>query len=166
MSLENILFVCIGNGKIIGDSLGPLIGTVLEKNKRLIQNNVKIDVIGTFENPILYYNVEEFIKNIDSQDYSEIVIIDSALGSKENIGKVMITPAEILIGVGVNRGRMVKGDIILKGVVGINYNNISRNLIELESIEAKQVENIAGKMLDIIYSIIFRKTERIVCSVK
>lgn len=162
MSLENILFVCIGNGKIIGDSLGPLIGTVLEKNKRLIQNNVKIDVIGTFENPILYYNVEEFIKNIDSQGYSEIVIIDSALGSKENIGKVMITPAEILIGVGVNRGRMVKGDIILKGVVGINYNNISRNLIELESIEAKQVENIAGKMLDIIYSIIFRKTERIV----
>lgn len=162
MSLENILFVCIGNGKIIGDSLGPLIGTVLEKNKRLIQNNVKIDVIGTFENPILYYNVEEFIKNIDSQDYSEIVIIDSALGSKENIGKVMITPAEILIGVGVNRGRMVKGDIILKGVVGINYNNISRNLIELESVEAKQIENIASKMLDIIYSIIFRKTERIV----
>ena len=162
MSLENILFVCIGNGKIIGDSLGHLIGTVLEKNKRLIQNNVKIDVIGTFENPILYYNVEEFIKNIDSQDYSEIVIIDSALGSKENIGKVMITPAEILIGVGVNRGRMVKGDIILKGVVGINYNNISRNLIELESVEAKQVEKIASKMLDIIYSIIFRKTERIV----
>lgn len=162
MSLKNILFVCIGNGKIIGDSLGPLIGTVLEKNKRLIQNNVKIDVIGTFENPILYYNVEEFIKNIDSQDYSEIVIIDSALGSKENIGKVMITPAEILIGVGVNRGRMVKGDIILKGVVGINYNNISRNLIELESVEAKQVEKIASKMLDIIYSIIFRKTERIV----
>lgn len=161
MSLKNILFVCIGNGKIIGDSLGPLIGTVLEKNKRLIQNNVKIDVIGTFENPILYYNVEEFIKNIDSQDYSEIVIIDSALGSKENIGKVMITPAEILIGVGVNRGRMVKGDIILKGVVGINYNNISRNLIELESVEAKQVEKIASKMLDIIYSIIFRKTERI-----
>ena len=161
MSLKNILFVCIGNGKIIGDSLGPLIGTVLEKNKRLIQNNVKIDVIGTFENPILYYNVEEFIKNIDSQDYSEIVIIDSALGSKENIGKVMITPAEILIGVGVNRGRMVKGDIILKGVVGINYNNISRNLMELESVEAKQVEKIASKMLDIIYSIIFRKTERI-----
>ena len=160
--MKNILFVCIGNGKIIGDSLGPLIGTVLEKNKRLIQNNVKIDVIGTFENPILYYNVEEFIKNIDSQDYSEIVIIDSALGSKENIEKVMITPAEILIGVGVNRGRMVKGDIILKGVVGINYNNISRNLIELESVEAKQVENIASKMLDIIYSIIFRKTERIV----
>ena len=162
MSLKNILFVCIGNGKIIGDSLGPLIGTVLEKNKRLIQNNVNIEVIGTFENPILYYNVEEFIKNIDSQDYSEIVIIDSALGSKENIGKVMITPAEILIGVGVNRGRMVKGDIILKGVVGINYNNISRNLIELESVEAKQVEKIADKMLDIIYSIIFRKTERIV----
>ncbi len=159
--MKNILFVCIGNGKIIGDSLGPLIGTVLEKNKRLIQNNVNIEVIGTFENPILYYNVEEFIKNIDSQDYSEIVIIDSALGSKENIGKVMITPAEILIGVGVNRGRMVKGDIILKGVVGINYNNISRNLIELESVEAKQVENIADKMLDIIYSIIFRKTERI-----
>lgn len=162
MSLKNILFVCIGNGKIIGDSLGPLIGTVLEKNKRLIQNNVNIEVIGTFENPILYYNVEEFIKNIDSQDYSEIVIIDSALGSKENIGKVMITPAEILIGVGVNRGRMVKGDIILKGVVGINYNNIGRNLIELESVEAKQVEKIADKMLDIIYSIIFRKTERIV----
>lgn len=160
--MKNILFVCIGNGKIIGDSLGPLIGTVLEKNKRLIQNNVKIDVIGTFENPILYYNVEEFIKKIDSQDYSEIVIIDSALGSKENIGKVMITPAEILIGVGVNRGRMVKGDIILKGVVGINYNNISRNLMELESVEAKQVEKIADKMLDIIYSIIFRKTERIV----
>ena len=52
--MEEILILCIGDSKLIGDSLGPLIGTFLEKNKSTIGNNVKI--LGTLEKPILYYN--------------------------------------------------------------------------------------------------------------
>lgn len=31
--LEEILILCIGDSKLIGDSLGPLIGSFLERNK-------------------------------------------------------------------------------------------------------------------------------------
>lgn len=36
--LENILFLCIGDSNIVGDSLGPLIGSFLEENKYKYKN--------------------------------------------------------------------------------------------------------------------------------
>ena len=50
--LEEILILCIGDSKLIGDSLGPLIGSFLERNKFDIGNNVR--VLGTLEKPIGY----------------------------------------------------------------------------------------------------------------
>ena len=50
--MEEILILCIGDSKLIGDSLGPLIGSFLERNKIDIGNNVK--VLGTLEKPIGY----------------------------------------------------------------------------------------------------------------
>ena len=42
--MNNILFVCIGDSNIVGDSLGPLIGTFIQKNKHIIQTNSNINV--------------------------------------------------------------------------------------------------------------------------
>ena len=41
--MNNILFVCIGDSNIVGDSLGPLIGTFIQKNKHIIQTNSNIN---------------------------------------------------------------------------------------------------------------------------
>ena len=55
--LENILFLCIGDSNIVGDSLGPLIGSFLEENKYKYKN---IKVAGTIENPIRYKDIDKW----------------------------------------------------------------------------------------------------------
>ena len=54
--MENILFLCIGDSNIVGDSLGPLIGSFLEENKYKYKN---IKVAGTIENPIRYKDIDK-----------------------------------------------------------------------------------------------------------
>ena len=88
--MKSILFICIGDSKIIGDSLGPVIGSELEKNKKEIEKtyNICIDVLGTINNPLIYGNIERKILSANKkQDLT--VIIDSALGGKEHIGEVI-----------------------------------------------------------------------------
>ena len=88
--MEEILILCIGDSKLIGDSLGPLIGSFLERNKIDIGNNVK--VLGTLEKPIGYNDLIEIAKHINynKEYYTTIITIDSALGSNQNIGKILI----------------------------------------------------------------------------
>ena len=90
--MKEILFICIGNSKIIGDSFGPVVGSVLENDKRNIREkfNLNISVIGTIRKPLLYKKIEKEIRNIDKRRFCKIIVVDSALGSKSNIGKVLI----------------------------------------------------------------------------
>ena len=43
------MFVCIGTEKIMGDSIGPRIGTIIEKSNFFNKN---VEIIGTKENPL------------------------------------------------------------------------------------------------------------------
>ena len=83
--MEKILFICIGNSKIIGDSLGPLVGSIILKNKNQMEKNTKIEVLGTITSPLVYSKIETAIEQINKNEYSKIIIIDSALGNKNNI---------------------------------------------------------------------------------
>ena len=65
--MEEILILCIGDSKLIGDSLGPLIGSFLERNKSDIGNNVK--VLGTLEKPIGYNDLIEIANNGGTNDF-------------------------------------------------------------------------------------------------
>ena len=109
--MEEILILCIGDSKLIGDSLGPLIGSFLERNKSDIGNNVK--VLGTLEKPIGYNDLIEIAKHINynKEYYTTIITIDSALGSNQNIGKILIDNTTLCAGSGVNTGEKLIGDI-------------------------------------------------------
>ena len=50
--MEEILILCIGDSKLIGDSLGPLIGSFLERNKSDIGNNVMVGAGSKILGPI------------------------------------------------------------------------------------------------------------------
>ena len=127
--MEEILILCIGDSKLIGDSLGPLIGSFLERNKSDIGNNVK--VLGTLEKPIGYNDLIEISKHINynKEYYTTIITIDSALGSNQNIGEKLI------------------GDISIRGIVGKNYDDIKQNIQELENVSTNLVENMACKII-------------------
>ena len=56
-----IVFLCIGTDRLIGDCFGPLVGTKLEE---LLQkyNIFNINIYGTLKENICYTNIEKKIK--------------------------------------------------------------------------------------------------------
>ena len=143
--MKDILFVCIGNGNIVGDSLGPLVGSFLKIYEK---TNKNIEVLGTIDNSIGYKKLGKDLKNIIREKKDRyIIVIDSALGEEKNIGKIMISKNRLYAGSGVNRAKVLKGDIVIRGIVGKNHNNIKLNIKELEKINQSKIEEIACKII-------------------
>lgn len=138
--LENILFLCIGDSNIVGDSLGPLIGSFLEENIYKYKN---IKVAGTIENPIRYKDIDK----IKRERNQHIIVIDSALGNEKNVGKLLINDSYLNAGTSINLGKKIDGDIIIKGIVGKNYNNERLNYIELKRVKYETINEIASRII-------------------
>jgi putative sporulation protein YyaC len=138
--LENILFLCIGDSNIVGDSLGPLIGSFLEENKYKYKN---IKVAGTIENPIRYKDIDK----IKRERNQHIIVIDSALGNEKNVGKLLINDSYLNAGTSINLGKKIDGDIIIKGIVGKNHNNEKLNYIELKRVKYETINEIASRII-------------------
>ncbi len=106
------VIVCIGSDLVVGDSLGPYVGT--EISKKL--NNVY--VYGTLKNPItakesnvLYNNVKKL------HPKSQILVVDAAVGSKNDVGLIKVTDKGIKPGLGVNKDLELLGDVSIIGIV-------------------------------------------------
>ena len=107
------VFMCIGTEKVFSDSLGPRVGTLLNENMLfpafvygLCEQNI------TAENLLYSYN---FIKALHPE--SKIVVIDAAVGSKEQIGNVQVCDGGILPGAATNKNLPSVGDVSIVGIV-------------------------------------------------
>ena len=155
--MNNILFLCVGDSNIIGDSLGPLIGSFIKNNKNMIFPKKKIEVIGTMNKPIGYNSLDRYInKNNEIKKNNTFIIIDSALGSRKHIGKIIVDKSSLYAGNGINEGKILKGDILIRGIVGKNYNDNILNSRELKNIKAKEIDNIASKIIINILPFLFK----------
>lgn len=79
------VFVCIGSDLVLGDSLGPLIGTLLRKK------NLSSYVYGTLNFPITAKEVEYarvYLKQMHPE--SIIMAIDAAIGPNDDVGLIKI----------------------------------------------------------------------------
>lgn len=139
--MDNILLLCIGDSNIVGDSLGPLIGSFIQRNKEKFKNN--IEVIGTMELPVGYKRLNKINRHIKLNKYGIIIIIDSALGSQNNIGRIIIDNSNLCAGKGVNSGKYLNGDITIRGIVGKNHNNVTSNAIELKNVSVRKIDDMA-----------------------
>lgn len=115
--MRSILFLCIGNSNIVGDSLGPLIGSFLQNYREKffykvmqeqILKNTNIEILGTMEKPIGYKKINNVSNIAMSKRYDQIYIIDSALGNEKNIGKILINNKKLSAGKGVNIGKTLE----------------------------------------------------------
>lgn len=118
----------------------------MERNKSDIGNNVK--VLGTLEKPIGYNDLIEIAKHINynKEYYTTIITIDSALGSNQNIGKILIDNTTLCAGSGVNTGK-INRRYINKRYCWKNYDDIKQNIQELENVSTNLVENMACKII-------------------
>lgn len=83
------VFLCVGTDKVVGDSLGALVGEML-KNKYQINGYI----YGTLDRNVTAVNLAETIKEIkQSHPYSPIVLIDGVLGPLDEVGQVKYYPS-------------------------------------------------------------------------
>lgn len=125
------IFICIGSDLVLGDSLGPLVGTLL-KNK-----NIRSYIYGTLNFPITAKEVEyarTYLKQMHPSSIS--IAIDAAVGNPDDVGLIRVINKGLKPGLGVDKNLGTVGDLSIVGVVAgkslQNYNlfNLTRlNLI-------------------------------------
>ncbi|MED5050267.1 spore protease YyaC [Anoxybacillus rupiensis] len=113
---QPLAIVCIGTDRSTGDSLGPLVGTMLkEKNLSYFQ------VYGTLEEPIHAVNLEEKINGIRVlHDNVFMIAIDACLGRLKSVGAITVAEGPVRPGAGVNKQLPPVGDLHITGVVNVS----------------------------------------------
>ena len=128
---DNLVIICIGTDRCIGDSLGPLVGTMLKNS------DYKYPVYGTLDNPIHALNIYESLSEIKRNHPEGLFLaIDACLGEKHNIGNIQIRKGPILPGKGVGKTLPKIGNYSIVAIVDeidenskFSFNNIRLNFI-------------------------------------
>ena len=137
-------FVCIGTNRIISDSFGPRVG---KKLKQVFYKNENINVYGTMENPIHLKNVEYFLKKIENKN--QIILIDSAIGRKEDIGNTYVNRGGMEIGKAFNHSIYIPANINIKTVIGSKEYMPNYSIYQIEQIANK----VAYKIVQIVFEL-------------
>ena len=111
---REVVYLCIGSDRYIGDSLGPLTGSLIVENAKLQR------VYGTLEDPIHAFNLKPALKEIH-KTYNQplIICVDASLGAKEQVGDVLFVDAPLAPGKALERMLPETGDYHFQGIV--NY---------------------------------------------
>lgn len=105
-----LIIVCIGTPKIPGDSLGPLVGSLLKKH-------TGYQIFGTMEQPVHALNIKSTIKTIKKNYPDSIIIaIDAAIGHQEQNGFLAVTQRALKPGLGLGKKLPAIGHIQITGV--------------------------------------------------
>ena len=149
-----IVFLCIGTDRLLGDAFGPLVGSRLEyllKNYNLFN----INIYGTLDKNICYTNILEYLENIKTNHPNAyIVVIDAALSKEENIGNIYVKNEETILAKGLSKKKIEIGDISIKAVVGKNYKLSKCNFIALQNISLNKIMNLSKIVADGIFEVI------------
>ncbi len=149
ISKPKLTFLCIGTDRVIGDSLGPIVGSNIEKfisdNKI---NNIK--VIGSLESNLNNTNIEEYTNN--SKDIT--IVIDSAISNTYDIGQIIVDENNIKVRDALNDGKSISSNINIKCIVGKNFENEDVNFLMLQNVKLGIVLDLAQKVTTSIYDVI------------
>ncbi len=110
---ERPVILCVGSDLVVGDSLGPYVGSELNKILR-----GKAFVYGTLKSPITAKEIDVIKENLKVlHPHSKIMVIDAAVGNHDEIGYVKITDCGIKPGLGVNKDLPLIGDVSIIAIV-------------------------------------------------
>lgn len=108
---RQIIILCIGSDRYIGDALGPLIGSYLQEHTNFI-------VYGNLDKPVHAGNLVQVIDHIENEyDQPVIIAIDACLGKSYEIGNVEIWQGSLAAGIAVGAKLPCVGHISIVGVV-------------------------------------------------
>ena len=108
------VIVCIGSDLAIGDSLGPITGSML----RYKTQGLGVFLYGTLSAPVTAKEIgyiRTFLK--ETHKGSQIIAVDAAVGEEGDVGLLRITNSPLFPGAGANKKLGALGDISVLGIV-------------------------------------------------
>ena len=134
------VILCIGSDLSVGDSLGPICGTMLKENLR----GLNCYVYGTLSRPITAHEVSymnEFFRQ--THPGCPVIAIDAAVGSAGDIGLIKLTDGGVKPGSGANKKLSRVGDVAIMGIIA------EKSVFNFSILTATRL-NIVYKMAEII----------------
>lgn len=126
------VIICIGSDLSVGDSLGPVTGTMLKQQLA----GLNCYVYGTLAKPVTAHEVKyinEFMKATHPD--SPIIAIDAAVGAAGDIGLIKLANAGIKPGSGANKQLATVGNVSIMGIVAeksvFNYSLFSTTRLNI-----------------------------------
>jgi putative sporulation protein YyaC len=112
---QSIIIVCVGTDRSTGDSLGPLVGTYLQKHAL---NGIHL--YGTLDQPVHAVNLKDTLDSIQLlHDNPFIIAIDACLGQLSSVGCIQIGNGPVKPGAGVNKDLPPVGNMHITGIVNV-----------------------------------------------
>jgi putative sporulation protein YyaC len=108
------IILCIGSDLSVGDSLGPLVGTMLKEKLK----GLNVYVYGTLAKPITAHEVKymnDFLQR--THPSNPIIAIDAAVGQAGDIGLIKVAKKGLKPGSGANKKLGRVGDVSIMGIV-------------------------------------------------
>ena len=106
--------VCVGSDLAIGDSLGPITGSMLKYKTQ----GLGAFIYGTLAAPVTAKEIgymQTFLKQTHPKNL--ILAVDAAVGEKGDIGLIRILDTPLLPGAGANKKLGAIGDLSIMGIV-------------------------------------------------
>lgn len=153
-NFTQIVFLCVGTDKVIGDCIGPLVGSkLIELFKDY--NIFNINIYGSLQENINYINVKNVIEKIESYHNNAcVIVVDAALSKKENIGKIFVSNTKTVLGKGINKNKIEIGDISIKAVVGKDFKISKYNFKNLQETSLGFIMNLSETIAEGIFDVI------------
>ncbi|HEY5561806.1 MAG TPA: spore protease YyaC [Clostridiaceae bacterium] len=109
---KDTIIICIGTDRCIGDSLGPMVGSILK------YKNFPLPVYGTINEPIHALNLDKKLNEIKSiYKNLNVLGIDACLGDEGKIGEIQARNYPIHPGKGVGKSLPLVGNSSIIGIV-------------------------------------------------
>lgn len=110
---NSVVYMCIGCDRVIADSLGPRVGTILQEKMK-----TPLYVYGLFNSNINAINLikaHNLIKVFHPD--RKIVVIDAAVGDQSEVGAISFSAKPLRPGSATNKNLPAVGDYSIMGIV-------------------------------------------------
>ena len=126
----------------MSDSFGPRVGNKL---RQVFYSSQEISVYGTMQNPVHLKNATRFLEELENKN--QIILIDSAIGKREEIGNTYVNRGGMEIGKAFNKSIYFPANINIKTVIGAKE--------YMPNYSVNQIENLANEVASKIIKIVF-----------
>ena len=108
------VIVCVGSDLAVGDSLGPITGSMLKYKTQ----GLRAFIYGTLQSPVTAKEIKyvrAFLK--ETHKGSQIIAVDAAVGAEGDVGLLKLSDSPLFPGAGANKRLGAIGDISIMGIV-------------------------------------------------